>query len=231
MNHGLKTVPYICTSKQELKRDVNADFYRQEDIWFIKKDDTHETQVQLDFINKRLGHDVPLKLPLMTVLIKNLVMFSVLALVITVLVKARNQLVDPILWWVISLFGYILCTSGFIYSELHGMPMFRFDKDQYGNMFISEYFMKQQRSQYAGEGYIVAFIATAASMFFLLLVRSEALIGEMSKDTRRIVLVLMCVLAYAGVELFLTCYRIKTPWYSSNFMPPKDYIRGPLMRD
>lgn len=174
---------------------------------------------------------MPLKLPLLTVLIKNFVLFSVLALVITVLAKARNALVDPVLWWVISLFGYVLCTSGFIYSELHGMPMFRFDKDQYGNMFISEYFMKQQRSQYAGEGYIVSFVATGASMCFLLIVRSEALLGEMSRDTRRVVLCLLMVLAYAGIELYLTCYKVKTPWYGSSFMPPADYIRGPLMRD
>jgi hypothetical protein len=126
-----------------MKRDASEDFYRTQDIWFLKKDDAHETQVQLDYINKRLNHDVQLQLPLTTVLIKNLIMFAILVCVITVLVKLRPQLIDPILWWVIALFGYILCTSGFIYSELHGMPMFRYDKDAMGNMYISEYFMKQ----------------------------------------------------------------------------------------
>jgi hypothetical protein len=69
-------------------------------------------------------------------------MFTVLALALTVLIKLRPALIEPALWWSISLFGYVVCTSGFIYSELHNMPMFRFDKDSYGNMFISEYFMK-----------------------------------------------------------------------------------------
>ena len=43
--HGLKTVPYICTSHQETKRDPEADFYRTEDKWFIKAEDVHEAQV------------------------------------------------------------------------------------------------------------------------------------------------------------------------------------------
>ena len=129
LKHGLKTVPHICTSKQAFKRDPDQEFYRSEDIWFIKKDDTHEAQVQLNFINKRLSFDVPLKLPLTTVLLKNFILFLVLTVAITAIIKLRFLLIDPFLWWLISVMGFIVCTSGFIYSELHGMPMFRFDKD------------------------------------------------------------------------------------------------------
>lgn len=129
------------------------------------------------------------------------------------------------------MFGYVLCTSGFIYSELHGMPMFKFDKDEYGGMFISEYFMKQQRSQYAGEGYIVSITATFASFMFLLFARSENFFGEMSAISRLYLLTAILMLAYGAVETYIMIYRIKTPWYSSNFMPPHDYIRGPLQRD
>lgn len=146
MLHGLKTVPHICTSKQEQKRDTTADFYRTEDVWFIKKDDVHDSSVQLDFINKRLNQEVQLKMPFTTVLFKNLILFGILALFMTILIKLRENLIEPFLWYVIASFGYIVCTSGFIYSELHNMPMFRFEKDQYGAMFISEYFMRQQRS-------------------------------------------------------------------------------------
>jgi hypothetical protein len=63
------------------------------------------------------------------VLLKNLILFTALSIVITLLVQLRPFLIDPSLWWVISLLGYVVCTSGFIYSELHGMPMFRFEKD------------------------------------------------------------------------------------------------------
>jgi hypothetical protein len=56
-------------------------------------------------------------------------MFSILGVLVSIVIKLRPALIEPSLWYMISLFGYIVCTSGFIYSELHGMPMFRYDKD------------------------------------------------------------------------------------------------------
>lgn len=228
--HGLKTVPHICTSKQVQKRDTSVDFYRTEDVWFIKKDDVHDTQVQLDFINKRLNHEVEMKMPFTTILTKNIILFSVLALFMTVLIKLRPALIEPTLWYVIAVFGYIVCTSGFIYSELHGMPMFRFDKDAYGTMYISEYFMRQQRSQYGGEGYIVSIIAFLTSMFFLAFTRLEVIV-DVTGDKRKVILIVLMICAYLGVEFYLLCYKIKTPWYGTTFYPPAEYMRGPLARD
>lgn len=45
LKHNIKTVPYVCTSLQQVQRDPDQDFYRTEDVWFIKADDAHETQV------------------------------------------------------------------------------------------------------------------------------------------------------------------------------------------
>lgn len=41
---------------------------------------------------------------------------------------------------------------------LNNNPIFRFEEDKYGKMFVSEYFMRGMRQQYAGEGYIVSAI-------------------------------------------------------------------------
>ena len=85
----------------------------------------------------------------------------------------RPALIKPIVWWLIAVSGYVVFTSGFIYSKLNRMPMFRYDKDSFGKMYISEYFMKQDRSQYAGEGFIVSIIATFTSLTFLLFTRFD----------------------------------------------------------
>jgi hypothetical protein len=74
---------------------------------------------------------------------KNIILFTVLGGVLALLAKARPALIEPPLWWMISILGYVVCTSGFIFSELHGMPMFKFDRDAYGNNYIGEYFMRQ----------------------------------------------------------------------------------------
>lgn len=97
-------------------------------------------------------------------------------------------------------------------------------------MFISEYFMKQQRSQYAGEGYIVSVLCLLASLSFLFFTRLDSLL-RLKGETRGIVLCVLLLLGYLFVQVFLLCYRIKTPWYNTSFLPPQDYMRGPLARD
>jgi hypothetical protein len=49
----------------------------------------------LDFVNKRLKHEVEFKMPFVTLLIKNLTIFGILALVIAVVIKARTLLINP----------------------------------------------------------------------------------------------------------------------------------------
>lgn len=168
-------------------------------------------------------------MPFITLLIKNLTIFGVLALLITFVVQARKLLITPSFWWAIACLGYIVCTSGFVYCTLHGMPIFRFDQDQFGKMFVSEYFMRGQRSQYAGEGYITSTLAFLISFMFLGMVKSDMIIKKASE--RRIVLVVLLVCGYMLLQFYLLCYKIKTPWYSTNFWPPHDYIKGPIMRD
>lgn len=132
-NHGLKTVPYICTSKQQAKREnTGKDFYRTEDVWFVKKDDAHDAHVILEFVNNRLNHTVQLKLPFFTVLIKNIVLFTVLAVILATIVKMRPFLINQQLWLMISVFLYILCTSGFVYCQSHNAPIFKFAQDKFG---------------------------------------------------------------------------------------------------
>lgn len=176
---------------------------------------------------------MPLKLPLLNVIMRNAFLFFVLTCLMLVLVKARPMLIEPVMWYSISVFGYIVCTSGFIYSELHNMPMFRLDRDQWGSVYISEYFMKQQRSQYAAEGYIASCIAVSVSFIFLMITRNERfpVFQNMSATTKRLALSASVIGAYFAVSLFLLCYKIKTPWYATGFLPPLGYRRGPLSND
>jgi len=78
-------------------------------------------------------------------MIKNMIMFVVLGALIVLVVKIRDYLIDQYLWLVISWIGYVICTSGVVYTILNTVPVFRFDQDQYGKMFVSEYFMRSSR--------------------------------------------------------------------------------------
>lgn len=83
--------------------------------------------------------------PIHVILIKNLVMIVILAIVIVLIVKIRDYLINQYLWLGIAWVSYIICTSGVVYTILNTVPVFRFDQDQYGKMFVSEYFMRSSR--------------------------------------------------------------------------------------
>jgi hypothetical protein len=58
--HGFKNVPHLCASKAQAKREnLGYHFFQLEDILSVRSDsDLHETQVLLDFVNKRFSRDV-----------------------------------------------------------------------------------------------------------------------------------------------------------------------------
>jgi len=90
--HGFTRIPYLATSEMQLKRE--GDFYKTEDLWKIKKDDTFETQQLLDYINKRFVNDVQIKFPLYVVFTKNLTLFAVIVVLIRVFVAIQDLLIN-----------------------------------------------------------------------------------------------------------------------------------------
>jgi len=227
--HNFKTVPYLGTSVSQTKRETTEGFYRDQDIWLIKRDDAHDTQTLLNFVNKRLNRDVPIKFPFYVVLLRNLMLFTVLATLIVVFVKIRPFLIEPWLWVSIAWVTYVICLSGVVFTMLHNMPVFRFDQDQFGKMFVKEYFMRSQRSQYAGEGYIVSVLSVCIGFGFLFLSKVDLLFKN--DMNRRIAIMAAIIFCFAGTQAYVSIYRIKQPWYSNSFMPPQGFTRGPIMRD
>ena len=68
-----------------------------------------------------------------------------------------------------------MCTGGIVYTIIHNVPWFKFERNEFGTVVVAEYFMKGQRGQWAGEGYIVSFLTTLAGIALLLLTRAQDL--------------------------------------------------------
>ena len=94
-SHNFKTVPYLAVSKNQVKRDPAADFFETRDIWLIKKDEASDNQILLNFVNKRLQNDIPLKIPFLTVLFNNIVLFLMLGAAIVTVFSIRPVLINP----------------------------------------------------------------------------------------------------------------------------------------
>lgn len=89
--------------------------------------------------------------------------------------------------------------------------------------------MRSQRGQYGGEGLIVSVISALIGIFFLLIAR----IPNWYKNpiSMRVALIIFGLLAFFAINLYVSIYRIKSPWYSHSFLPPRGFTRGPMWRD
>jgi len=101
-----------------------------------------------------------------------MLLFAVLGGLIILIVKIRPQLVNQNVWLGIAHISYAICIQGFVYNLLNNAPVFRFEQDKYGKMYVSEYFMRGQRQQYAGEGYIVSSLVMAFGLILLFMTRA-----------------------------------------------------------
>ena len=142
MQHNFKTVPYLTVSLQKLQRNEAEEFYKEEDKWFVRQDEIYDSNKILEFFNKRLGSNVNITLPFSTILLKNMTFLIIFGLALALLRYIRTMMLHPVVWFTVSMIVYAICTSGIVYSILHNVPWFKMERDQYGNVFVAEYFMR-----------------------------------------------------------------------------------------
>lgn len=89
---------------------------------------------------------------------------------------------------------FVICTGGIVYTIIHGVPWFKFDRDQFGNVYVSEYFMKGQRGQWAGEGYIFSFLVTITGLVWLFVTKVDTLFERSFK--RRVAIIAAVIVIF-----------------------------------
>ncbi len=227
--HNFKTVPHLTVSLQKNQRNEAEEFYKEEDKWFVRQDEIYDANKILEFFNKRLGSDVQITLPFTTILIKNLTFLGISVVALTVLRYIREIMLHPTVWFLVAMVVYAICTSGIVYSIIHNVPWFKMERDQFGNVFVAEYFMRGQRGQWAGEGYIFSVLCVCTGLALIFLSRVDKFFSN--ESSLRFAVVAALAVVYVLSELILTCYKFKSPWYGPGFAPPGHYQRGPLMLD
>jgi len=227
--HNFKTVPYITVSLQKQKRSELEDFYKEEDRWLVNGNEIYEASKIIEFLDKRLGTSTKLQYPFSVVIQRNLVFMGIVFGLMWAMKFIRQLLLMPQVWFAGAITTFFICTGGIVYSIIHGVPWFKFDRDEFGKVFISEYFMRGQRGQWAGEGYIVSFLVVMSGLGFIFLMRIQDYFKDSLKQRMAILGGIMVI--YLLNQGILICYQIKSPWYGPTFMPPAHYMRGPLMND
>lgn len=67
---------------------------------------------------------------------------AIFAIALTILKYIRVIMLQPAVWFIVSMVVYAICTSGIVYSIIHNVPWFKLERDQFGNVFVAEYFMR-----------------------------------------------------------------------------------------
>lgn len=63
---------------------------------------------------------------------------------------------------------------------LNNMPWFKFERNEFGAIVVTEYFMRGQRGQWAGEGYIVSILVTLTGLGYLFLNNADRFFKDRS---------------------------------------------------
>jgi hypothetical protein len=194
MSHNFKTVPFLTVSLQKNKRLESEEFYKEEDRWLIRADQVHDSQTIIDYFNKRLNTNTKLVLPFSTILQRNLIFLVIVIILVSTLKYVRIVLLQPHVWFLIAMMVFVICTGGIVYTIIHGVPWFKFDRDQFGNVYVSEYFMKGQRGQWAGEGYIFSFLVTITGLVWLFVTKVDKLFERSFK--RRVAIIVAVIVIF-----------------------------------
>ena len=96
----------------------------------------------LEFLNGRLQTDVKLVYPFSVTIVKNLTFFAIVVVLLFLIKYIRLILLKPTAWFAISIATFCICTGGLVYAIIHSVPWFKFERDEFGKVYISEYFMK-----------------------------------------------------------------------------------------
>ena len=223
-------MPYLVVSAMNMKRAPRLEsFYPEEDAWLISGNEVSDARMQINFVNNHLSTDVQIKYTVANIIYKNLVVMAVMAVFATLVQKMYTILLNQYTWLAISLIVFVICTAGVVFSLQNGMPIFRFEKNEFGAIVIGEYFQRGQRSQWAGEGFIMSILGVVIGMSYLSLNKVTQFLDDKQQIRMFVYIIIACI--FIMQKLYLVAYRIKSPWYDPSFMPPDYYQRGSLAKD
>jgi hypothetical protein len=193
-------------------------------ISYNDKSDRIYALKMIEFANAKSQRKVPLKKNPIEYLIYFLLFVGAIFCGFSIYKNFKPILLSPILWVSGSNLILIICMGGVVYNVLHGTPFARYDRD--GN--IVQFIHPEQRSQYAGEGVLMSslFVIGGTLLYsFILLNRIQGYTQHKFASFAVIIFIIL------DVQIIFAIYTVKARWYNPTFLPPGNYITGPLIND
>ena len=222
------TTTILYTSPQNIQFNNLGEPYIEYDedyvISYNERSDKIYALKMMEFANAKSQRKFPLKNNPSQFLFYFLIFVGFVFAGFSIYNTYQSILLSPKLWIVASMIILIICMGGIVYNILDGTPFAKYDRD--GN--IIEFIHTEQRSQYIGEGILVSILFVLGGSILYSFVWLNRLQGYLKHKIISFIGIIFIIL---DVEIIISIYRIKARWYYPTFMPPDNYIRGPLIND
>jgi len=218
----------LYTTPQNIQINNLGETYVEYDedyvISYNDKSDRIYALKMIEFANAKSQRKVPLKKNPIEFLIYFLLFVGAIFCGFSIYKNFKPIILSPILWVCGSNLILIICMGGVVYNVLHGTPFARYDRD--GN--IVQFIHPEQRSQYAGEGVLMSSLFVIGGTLLYSFIWLNRIQGFTQHKFASFAVIIFIIL---DVQIIFAIYTVKARWYNPTFMPPGNYITGPLIND
>lgn len=228
---GFTSVPILALSKPEIARqhaEQKTSKYPKDMEWRLSSQDFFDAGKILEHVNKITNENVELKYTLLRIMQGNFLIFALWVLAFFFKDHIGYLLQQKVVWIAGTVVVFIMCVGGTAFNMIHKVPTFRYGHDASGNVVVEEYFQRNQRSQYAGEGYMVSMLIFIISLSMLCFIYAGNIKSKLNKEVIWMIIVLAL---YIMVLTLNAIFELKAASYNPTFFPPDHYQKGPLMFD
>eukprot|EP01068_Selenidium_serpulae_P015071 Selendium_serpulae@DN6175_c0_g1_i4.p1 len=193
-------------------------------------DDKDTTRSILRFVNAKTGRRVELKYGF--AYSTSLLSFATVVLIAIAVIGAKlSKLIRrfPVIVAIIAVILQVLSTCGLFYSVQNGARLFGIDRQTQQ----TEIFSRGQRSQYFGEGVMMASATVLAGVCFTLIAYIPRMVARRnkSKSLANTAVILLFTVALLCCKLVWWGHLTKTGFAAGGIYPSANAKRGPLIMD
>ncbi|CAI2373292.1 unnamed protein product [Moneuplotes crassus] len=219
----------IATKKEaDQYKEEKKVIYDGKTSWVMSAQDVTEAGVLIEHVNRMTGNKLPIRYTMLRTAKGTILILIALGILFFLKDKLASLIQNRIVWFIGSAVVYLQCVGGVAFSLIHSMPTFRYGQDESGNLIVEEFFQRNGRGQYAGEGYICSFLMFVTASLLVVYTRLNKMEDGMKKE---IICLLLAILGFIGFTVVNEIFLLKSPMFSSGFYPPNHYMRGPYSVD
>lgn len=211
-------------------RDNRAIIYPSKLEWKISSMDFYDAGKIMEHVNKITNSNVELKYTLSRVMIGNVLILCIAVGLFLLKDIIAMVIQNKTVWMIGTFIIFVMWVGGTAFNMIHSPPTFKYKYDQSGSLSVEEYFRRDQRSQYYGEGYLTSMLMLTIGVIFILftLLNQFGIKDSMRKEAIGIIFVLVL---FGLIMMLAYVFGIKSHHYTPSLFPPDHYMSGPYSND